>query len=538
MLRSLALVSMGLISACTGSVGDPASREPGAPPPGPIAPESCDEPYPIASDMRRLGARQYARAIEVVFDGRIAPSTRFPDVSRGGPTGYSTEGGFSDVSEQAVEEIAYAAEDVALEVADAIADLVPCDDRACAERFLDVYGRRAYRRPLDDAERATLLATFDATIADGGTFAESIALLVAHMLQTPQFLYAVEDAAPDGRALGGLEIATRLSLLFTDSIPDDALLDAAIAGELDTRDGIVAHATMLLDSERADTSIARFLREWTGTLQVSRADKSAELFPEFDADYARSMNESFDRFAVRELRAGSLDSLFRSRTVAIDPIMAAHFGVAAPSAWAEVELGAFQSGILTQPALLASLAHSDSPSYVFRGKVVRTRLLCQPLGAPPADAMSRVEELRSELPADPTARQESEAVRGNATCAVCHDLLDPAGLALERFDAIGRYREEDELGRSIDPSGTLAGTSAGDVAFADHVQMIDAIASDPQLDACYARQVFRFAMSRLETPADACAVAQIEDALAETGELRAALVAMAASDAFRFRVAP
>lgn len=536
--RSLLALAGLALAACSGDLEGGPTR-PTSPGGGTVRiPDTCTEPaLPIVEDMRRLSATQYRRSIEVLFDGRVAPSDRYPELGLALGTGYSTEGGLSDIGEQAVEDVVYAAEDVALAAHEVLGELLPCSaGRACAETFVDTYARRAYRRPPDAAERAALLATFDAETADGATFDEAIALVVVHLLEAPQFLYAVEDAAASRRSLSGYELATRLSFLLTDSIPDDALLDDAASGALDDRDGLIAAAERVLDSPRADTAIARFLREWTGTTEVSPADKSADLFPDFDTALARSMNESFDRFAREAIRQGTVSELLRSSDAWVDGTMADFFGVADPGGWTRVSLDpARYSGILTQPALLASLAHSDRTSYVYRGRFLRRRLLCEDLGTPPANATAEDAEIRAALPPSPTGLDHSLAVRSSPSCARCHDRIDPAGLAFERFDAIGRYHETDELGRTLDVSGTLVDVQGAELPFEGPVEMLEGLAGEPAVSECFARHVFRFTTSRLETPRDACAIAEIRTALDGSGQLRDALLGLVGSDAFRFR---
>lgn len=536
------LVASTAAAGCTGNLEGGPSHPVGPSGTGPVRiPTTCTAPAsPASTEMRRLSATQYRRSIEVLFDGHVAASERYPGLGVALATGYSTEGGFDDIGEQAVEDVVYAAEDVALSVHDALGALLPCAsaaDRGCAETFVDRFGRRAYRRTLTADERTALLSTFDDAVADGATFDEAIALVADHLLQTPQFLYAVEDAAPARRALGGFEIATRLSFMLTDAIPDDALLDDAEAGALGTPEGVAVAAERLLDSERADTAIARFLREWSGTGQVSPADKSPELFPDFDAALARSMNESFDRFARATIREGSMEDLLLSSDAFVDGEMAAFFGVTAPaSGWARVTLDpARYSGILTQPALLASLAHSDRTSYVYRGRFLRRRLLCEDLGTPPANATAEDTEIATTLPPNPTGLDHSLAVRRNPSCGRCHNRIDPSGLAFERFDAIGQYHETDELGRTLSVEGTLIDVRGTDIAFADHAEMLEGLSAEPAVTECFARQVFRFTLSRHELPEDACAIAEIRNALASSGEIRQALLGMVSSDAFRYR---
>ncbi len=507
-------------------------------------PATCDGSGSVGSvesELRRLSDAQYRNSIESIFAGLIAPSEQYPAASGSTVTGYSSELGHEPMSEQDVERAALAAEDIAVQVPDNIDALLSCAadaNQACAETFLDDYGARIYRRPLDDEERELLLDDFGEALADDFTFAEAIGVMVAHMLQTPQFLYVVEDAAPERRELSPFELAHRLSLLFWDSLPDAELLAAAEDGELSDARVVRAQAERLLSSERADATLVRFFREWTQASTLFPGDKSEESFPEFDAELAASMNESFERMVLDAVRSGSsLRELLSSSDAWVDERLASFFAVPAPeSGWERVSLDQdTYRGLLTQPAWLASLAHSDDTSFVFRGRFVQKRLLCNEFGPPPANAMST----EFELPEDPTALQRSEAVRANPSCAGCHELMDPIGLAFESFDAIGQYRSEDDLGRRIDTTGTLLGASEPALEFADHLQLIAALQDDPKTLECYARQVYRFATAHRESGGEACAVADVHEALlAADGELGAALLAVASGEAFRHREAP
>jgi hypothetical protein len=231
----------------------------------------------------------------------------------------------------------------------------------------------------------------------------------------------------------------------------------AEADALRDQEVVSTQAGRLLSSDRADTVLIRFFREWTQTSMLSAGDKSEALFPDFDDALAASMGQSFDRWVVDAVRRdGSLSDLLSSDDAWVDERLAAFLSVPPPERGFErVQLDATRRGLLTQPAWLASLAHSDDTSFVFRGRFVQKRLLCNEFGPPPPNAMS----VEFDLPDDPTAPERSEAVRANANCASCHNLMDPIGLAFESFDAIGRHREGDAGGRPIDPSGVLVGAS-------------------------------------------------------------------------------
>jgi hypothetical protein len=532
-----------LLSGCLGIVGEPGAgpgERPPPPSPDDVEPVSCDEVVPASSEMRRLSRAQYQAMVRDVFEGEVAPSTLYPGATGETVTGYSTEAALLAPSEQSVERLMEAAEEVALAVHDAIDALLPCASEpgageACAAEYVGRYARRAIRRTPTDAERELLLDAFREAVADDATFAEGIAVTTALLLQLPQVVYVAEEAAGPSRALTGVEIASRLSFLLWDSVPDDALLDLAESGVLESPEAIASEARRMLESPRADAALVRFLREWTLTRDVSPADKDPDEFPGFDADVARSVNDSFDRLAIARARTGTLTELLWSPEMPVDGTLGAFLGTsAASSGWSNAVLEG-RAGITMHPAMLASLAHAsdDHPAYVPRGVFVRERLLCDDLGTPPATAMAEFEEIP--LPPDPTAREMSASVTARPACGVCHTQIDPPGLALEAFDAVGRHRERYASGRAIELDGAIV-VDEGAVAFTDAVDLMDQLADHPRVRTCFARQTFRFAMSRIDRAADTCAIRALERAL-EGGDGRIAdvIVAMTTTDAFRYR---
>jgi hypothetical protein len=490
---------------------------------------------------------EYENAIGAIFGGQVAASANYPG-SYGTPvTGFSTESSISTVGAQSVQEILLAAEDVAQGVAQALPALLPCSrnapDAACAGTFVDTFARRAYRRTLDADERTLLLSVYGASMSADPSFADAIAMVTDTMLQSPQFLYVMEGAAPAARPLTSSEVASRLSFMFWDSIPDDTLLALADTDSLTAPASVLAQAQRLVSSPKATTTIARFFREWTGAVEVGPDNKDTTAFPFLTADYAASMNASFDRFVSGELLdQGTIQTLLTSTDAWVDPTMAAFFGVTPPAggSWAKVSLDPSRyAGILTQPVLMASLAHTAASSFVLRGKFVRERLLCQELGSPPANAQSVFSMLP--IPPNPTGKQVSAAILSNPTCASCHGLMNPAGLAFENFDGIGRYQTAYPSGQAIDPSGVLpaVGPQGESVTFADQTDLMKELATEPGVAACYGKQIFRFTLSRMEDASDVCTLQALGDAMAASGgTLASAWMAMTTSDAFLYRIDP
>jgi hypothetical protein len=502
-------------------------------------------PYGARTELHRLTPLQYQHAISDIFGGQVAASSLYPGAYGQSVTGYSTEEAINEVGDQSTEQLMNAAEAVALEVATAMPALLPCSagsspDLSCVGTYLDTVGRLAYRRPLTSDERTALTATFQTAQAGGATFAEAVAILTAHLLQSPQFLYWVEDAAGTGRALTGYELASRLSLMFWDSVPDEVLLTAAANGQLDTPDAVAAQAQRMLASPKANTTLARWMREWTQTAALTASNKDATVYPFFTAAYAQSMNDSFDLFAVDQLRnQGTLSTLLTSPEAFVDANLASAYGVPAPASgqWQKVSLDPTRyAGVLSQALVLATNAHPNTSSYVYRGRTLRKRVLCEPFPAPPANAQTTFATLT--MPANPTGKQTSAVVQSQPACASCHSLIDPGGLSFEHFDGAGSYRGQYASGKSIDPSGTT--TFGGQtVTFSSNVDLAAQVAQLSELEQCVGAQLFRFTFSRMETADDACTVQPILDALhASGGNLGTALLAVTATDAFSYRVDP
>lgn len=542
-----ALVAGAAPLGCIGDIGD--SGKKGArggpldntPQLGPDGRYICDQgPYPVPTQARRLTPVEYQNAIADVFGSKVAPSAQYPGGYGKSPTGYSTAPNLYTVGEQTVTTLMQASEDVAEGVAGVLGELLPCAQDAgastdCANQFVDTFVTRAYRRPLGADERAPLLATYEDGRASGASFTEAIAMMTSHALQSPQFLYITEAASADGRALDGYEIASRLSFFFWQTIPDAQLLAKAASGELTDPTARANEAQRLLADPRADGALRRLFREWTQTTDVEPGDKDPALLSGFDDAYAASMAESFDRFTADKARSGTLTELLTSQDVWVDANMASFYGVPAPaSGWAQVSLDDRYSGMLTQPLFLASAAHYSTTSYVFRGRFLRKRLLCTELGAPPGDAQAQFD--KAEKPADPTGKDLSKVVTSNPVCGGCHTIIDPAGLALEGFDAIGRHRDTYPTGKGIDPSGTMTAVGDHEIVFESYDDLFAALATEPAVATCVGKQFVRFAMSRLDTVQDACAVQAVGDVIAlPSGLIADALVALVSSDSFAYR---
>lgn len=538
-LAALVLCSSSL--GCVGGIGGDDAQGGGDGPPDrlPNGRFDCSAgPYPVATAARRLSQVEYKNVIRDVFGGAVAPSAKYPGSYGKSATGYSTEAEMYDVGAQNVEQIMFAAEEIAEAMPASLPTVLPCSTapdagEACFSTFVDDTIYRAYRRPVTAEERADLLATYQGARDSGASFVEAMAMVTAHALQTPQFLYITEAAAPDPRALDGYEAASRLSFYLWQTIPDEALFAKAASGALSDPEVRREEARRMLADPRAEPVLARFFREWSETEDVVASEKDPGVIAGFDDAYAQAMSASFDHFAVAMGRDGTLADVLGSDKVWVDATMAGFFGVPAPtSEWSEVSVE-HRSGLMTQPLFLASAAHRSDSSYVFRGRFVQKRLRCLELGAPPGNAQLTFDGLQ--LPEDPTGKDKSAQVNGLPACTGCHSQLDPVGLAFEHYGALGEYRETYASGKPIDPSGETS-LDGETLPFGSPEQLLGALATDEGVAQCMGRQVVRFAMSRSDTDYDGCAAQGVGDLVSQGLTLGEALVEMAASDSFGYRL--
>jgi hypothetical protein len=337
--------------------------------------------------------------------------------------------------------------------------------------------------------------------------------------------------------LDGWEVATLLAYTLWGRPPDAALLAAAEAGELDDDAAVLAWAERMLDDPRGTDARIDWVIDWFGVGAVESVVKSDVVYAEFDAATRRSALDG-TRARVRELveRGLPLEELFTSTEAWVDANTASLYGVPAPDSLAPVELPAGQTGgILRDVAVAATYAHSDQSSPIHRGLLVRQRLLCQELGDPPPAAGDA-----PEVEVGVTTRDRFAAHTADPACAGCHVLIDDPGFAFEHLDAVGGWRDT-EFGQPIDASGTvlaIEGLGSGvDVAVDGLPDLAAALADADSVQACAATQAWRYALGRLESTDDACALQGIHAAFLG-GDLRSLWLAAVASPQFRTRQTP
>ena len=333
------------------------------------------------------------------------------------------------------------------------------DERACAAEILGTLARRAYRRPATDADVDLLLGFFDEGRADGG-FDRGVEMALRRLLVSPEFLLRVErdPAGADGPyRVSDLELASRLSFFLWSSLPDDELIEAASRGELRDPAVLEAQVRRMLADERSASLVTSFAAQWLYLRNLPAVSPDFIVFPDFDETLRRALRRETELFfesVVREDRS-ALDLITADYTF-LNERLARHYGMpgVAGSHFRRVPLppGSPRGGLLGHGSILAVTGYATRTSPVVRGKWVLENLLGTPPPPPPPN-VPPLDEAKSA--AALSMRERMEEHRRNPACAACHALMDPVGLSLENFDAIGRWRTLTAGLAPIDASGGL-----------------------------------------------------------------------------------
>lgn len=488
--------------------------------------------------LRRLTRYEYNNSVRDLLQTALTPADDFPPDEES--NGFSNNALVLTVSALHAEKYLAAAEELAKEAVTArLTTLAPCDagadEAACARSFVENFGRLAFRRALESTEVDALLEAYDAGRTDG-SYAEGIEVVIRAVLQSPDFLYRIEFTGSDGTAGGTMvrtspsETAARLSYLLWASTPDEALLDAADAGELDTPEQVGAYARQMLASEKAKPAVNEFFRQWFGLSRLDITTKGA-AFPLWSEDMRAAMRSEADAVLEHVVfgENSTLNALLTEPMGLPTGPLADLYGV--PAGNTVTALPAEQrSGVLTMPAFLAVQAHPDQTSPVLRGKFVRSQLLCQPPDPPPPDL--------DITPPDPnaggTARARFSAHSEDLGCAGCHQMMDPIGFTFESFDAVGQYRTTDN-GLELDLSGNLIATDT-DGPFVGVSELATRLAGSQQVQNCVAAQWYRFAVGRADEVGDTCSLQPLQQKFVDSqADLMELLVGMTQTESFLYR---
>lgn len=408
-----------------------------------------------------------------------------------------------------------------------LAQLAPgAADATAVPVLLDGFGRKALRRPLTADERTSHAALY-ARLATAQGHEVALRAVVQRLLSSPDFLYHVALGDPATGLLTDHELAARLSYLLWETMPDAALATAADAGELHTPAQVEAAIARMAADARTGRALLRFTRAWMQVEGLDTIAKDPRLYPEFPALRA-SMRESFDRFLVDTVATGDVDTLLTSNEAYVDDALAGLYGVASPGPMTRVPLQPGQrAGVLTQAAFLTVLGKANRSSPILRGVFVLDRLLCTPPDPPPPGGGV----IPPDLPQPTTTRAFFTDLTAAPGCNECHQVINPIGFGFGHYDAIGRWRIE-EQGYPIDATGHLV-VDGQDASFDGALQLTRRLSTSTQVRRCLVQRWFRSRFGRAETAADDPIVDALDGAFAAEGSKLAALARiLARTDAF------
>ena len=417
----------------------------------------------------------------------------------------------------------------------------PGEEETCAKQILSTLMRRAYRRPVSDADLARPMEFF----RDGrkeANFDAGIEAALSAVLVSREFLFRVEQE-PKGLAgkspyrITDLELASRLSFFLWSSVPDDELLDVAARGQLNQPDVLAKQTRRMLADPRSLSLVSNFASQWLHLRNLDSITPDGRLFPDFDDNLRQAMRRETELLFEEVLRDDrSVLDLLRTDHTFLNERLAKHYGI--PNIYGprfrRVALGPEtpRGGLLRHASVLTVTSYATRTSPVIRGNwILGTLLGTAPPPPPPNVPALEDNAVSASLP----VRERLAQHRANAACASCHDLMDPVGFALENFDALGRWRTLEE-GKPVDASGGFPDGAK----FTGVAGLEQALLNRPELFAStLTEKLLTFALGRGVESFDAPAVRQVvRDAKTDNHRFSAIVLGIVKSTPFTMRQSP
>jgi hypothetical protein len=471
--------------------------------------------------LRRLTHSQYNKTVLDLVGDTTNPAKQFPQEDF--VDGFKNQYGSLSVPPLLAEAYSLAAERVAANAfrRGDFRGLIPCslstaDEADCGRQFIQTFGRRAFRRPLEPDEVSRYQTVFEGS---KGLLSGAQSVIEA-MLQSPNFVFWLEDTS--NLKWKPYATASRLSYFLWDTMPDDALLDSAASGELNTPEGVERVARRMLASPKAEAGLNEFVSQWMRFDRVMSAARERRFYPLFNRELAIAMTEEARHF-IADLVWNNRNfmQVFTANYSFINSDLAAIYKLEPPlHSFDRVEFPqeAERSGVLGQALFLTLTSKPEGTAPTSRGLFIREHFLCQRVPPPPPGVDTNLPPVEESKPV--TNRERLAAHTSNRACAGCHNLIDPIGFGLEKFDAIGMRREKDKLlfypvmedmvaarkakpkvvELEMDTHGVIAGFEGSE--FTNPRQLGEMLARTPQCQECIVKQVFRYMAGRMETPAD------------------------------------
>ncbi len=473
---------------------------------------STDDPTAPAVDptdvgtvtIHRLNNTEYNNTVRDLLGTTATPADEFP--LDGSGAGFDNIASVLTLSAPHLVAMQTAAESLAnAAMADPAqrASIVTCDlasgGASCVKSSLLSFTQRAWRRPVVETDLARYYAAIDSALAAGDSAEQALTTVLQAVLLSPNFLFRAElDPDPTSmtaRPLNGYELASRLSYFLWSSMPDDELFSSAAAGTLPDTATLDAEVSRMLQDPKSQALVENFAGQWLYLRKVDEVEPDAMLFPSFDQPLRAAMKRETELlFSDIVFQAAPVDRLLLADYTYVNDRLAQHYGLPSPgsSEFVRVDLTGNTErpgGILSHGSVLTVTSHAARTSPVRRGKWVMSQLTCTDINPPPPNVDTTLD---SDTVTATSLREKLEQHRANPVCASCHSLMDPIGLGMENFDAIGAYRSSD-AGIAIDASGTLPdGSSFDGVA-----QLRPLIAQDPGFMRCLVKNLYTYALGRV-----------------------------------------
>ena len=387
-------------------------------------------------------------------------------------------------------------------------------------------GQWFLRGPLEEHEVAAFRGISTTVASAGGTFEEALALLVEAMLQSPRFIYRVENERGDGTAwpVNEYELASRISYIIWGAPPDAQLLKAAENGQLFEDDGLEAQLKRMLDDPRAARRSAEFIHEWLNLGRLANMKPSPEKFPQWNTALAKDMRAEtiafFDDVVWKQNRP--MADLLNAKVTYATPRLAKHYGLPVQgSGMTRYDLKSVpeRGGLLTQGSVLT--IGGDEASMVTRGLFVLRDILRSGVKDPPPSVNTEPVPSKAGL----TQRNIARKRIADKTCGVCHIKFEPLAFGLEKFDGIGAFHEKDEHGNALRDDGEILfpGT-AKPVPYQSSAELMNLLAGNDRVQQCLTWKVAQFALGRPMGPADSRTLDKVHRAAQKGGGTYASLM--------------
>jgi mono/diheme cytochrome c family protein len=342
------------------------------------------------------------------------------------------------------------------------------EERACAERIAANLATRAFRRPVSDAEVASLMPFYENGRAQTGGFDRGVEQVVAAVLASPDFMYRAlssekDIGGADVYALSDLELASRISFFLWSQPPDTELLDLAVEGRLRQPEVMNAQVMRMLADKRAESLVSSFARKWLNVDDLDAVEPDPAIFRQYNVRLRQDFDEEMRRFLGSVLLEDKpVTDLMEADWTFLNDNLARHYGISGVLGpqFRRVQLADERRwGLLGKGAVLMRTSYGDRTSPVLRGAWVLEKIMGTPPSPPPPNVETDLSVPEGQQVT--TLRARLEKHRDNPSCNQCHGVIDPIGLALENFTVLGQWREQDaDANAPIDASTVMPNGTA------------------------------------------------------------------------------